>query len=235
MRTLLQITSTLVAIMAVTASSTASGNFVHDVASDFSFSNNPNGAWTYGWTQTLGSEFTLDVHKRTFDGGLQQWMGNPNGDAEDYGHPSVFYNPNSVPTGNGYLVPVNGVAFHPGLAGTHTAIRWTAPISGEYRLTAAFTKLHFGATDVYILKNGNGLFSGTTGFAPLSYSSHLVVSAGDTIDFMAGSGIDGYYGDTTGVAATLTIVPEPGGAISIGMVSIAVAARRRRKDRSQPD
>jgi hypothetical protein len=30
-----------------------------DLGSDFSGTNNPNGAWSYGWTESDGSRFTL--------------------------------------------------------------------------------------------------------------------------------------------------------------------------------
>lgn len=192
-----------------TLSSRASADLSYDVAADFSFSNNPNGAWTYGWASSVGGAFSLSVDKRIFDGGLQQWMGNPNSEPEVYGHPSVFFNPNSSPTGNGYFVPVNGVAFHPGLDGAHTAIRWTAQISGSYNLHSEFTKLHFGSTSIHVFKNDSELFSGITGDSPLTFNAQLDLLSGDTFTFMAGSGLDGYYGDSTGVVARITAVPEP--------------------------
>ncbi|MCU0721392.1 MAG: PEP-CTERM sorting domain-containing protein [Pirellula sp.] len=192
-----------------TFSSNAFADLSYDVATDFSFSSNPKGAWAYGWTSSLGGTFTLSVDKRIFDGGLQQWMGNPNSEPEVFGHPSVFFNPTSSPAGNGYFVPVNGVAFHPGLAGAHTAIRWTAQLSGSYNLQSEFTKLHFGSTSIHIFKNDSEFFTGITGDSPLTFNSQFDLSAGDTITFIAGSGLDGYFGDSTGVVARITAVPEP--------------------------
>ncbi|WP_199249738.1 hypothetical protein [[Phormidium] sp. ETS-05] len=32
---------------------------VFNAASDFSLTNNPNGAWRYGWSSSLGSNFNL--------------------------------------------------------------------------------------------------------------------------------------------------------------------------------
>src|ERR1700689_3164797 len=41
-----------------------------DASADFSTSNDPNGAWSYGWSTTLGSAFTLDASNTTAAYGL---------------------------------------------------------------------------------------------------------------------------------------------------------------------
>jgi hypothetical protein len=37
----------------------------YNAAGDFSIASNPNGAWTYGWSTTLGSAFNLDSSNTT--------------------------------------------------------------------------------------------------------------------------------------------------------------------------
>lgn len=44
-------------ILSLTAKPSFSAIF--NVASDFSLTNNPNGAWRYGWSSSLGSSFNL--------------------------------------------------------------------------------------------------------------------------------------------------------------------------------
>lgn len=93
-------------------------------------------------------------------------------------------------------------------------------------------------TDVHILLNGTSLVSGyVNGFGPtsdLTFSVPLNLNAGDHIDFAVGFGSNGnFLGDTTGLDATISSVPEPSGLVLLLFGSGALAlVRRRRNDQA---
>src|SRR5262245_35917994 len=62
-----------------------------DAATDFSPTANPNGVWSYGWTQTLGSSFVLDAIRENLLG-LDFWEGSIANDAPPGHHPLVLHN-----------------------------------------------------------------------------------------------------------------------------------------------
>ncbi len=192
---------------------------LYDAATDFSASNNPNSAWSYGWSQTLGS--TLNAYPNHGDlGGLNVW--------NDLNHislgvPHVAHNgtANTITPGT-FTYQAGQLGFHPGSNGEFSVIRWTAPSASTFTIAASFTGIdtHGTTTGVHVLKNGSSLFQGDiNGFGSTAQLSPIVLSliAGDTIDFAVGFSFNGnYFFDSTGVSATINSqdvsnVPIPAG------------------------
>ncbi len=144
-------------ILSLTAKPSFSAIF--NVASDFSLTNNPNGAWRYGWSSSLGSSFNLYNNVGKLTPPIDLWYdptktGSPfvvhNSTAtEDNSHPTITYQPSQL-------------GFHPGYYGEYSIVRWIAPEAGTYSLATMFTGLdHVGptTTDVHVLHNNILLFS----------------------------------------------------------------------------
>ena len=228
-----------VVLVAGLGSTTAHATTVtYSAADDFSLASNPNGAWAYGSTVTLGS-FSINptpVSNAGSDSTLQAWSG---------GAAGVFYNPNPLDTyyyESGIRFQGKSVGMHPGVNGEYAVIRFTAPTTSVYDLNAYFGGMDMTptTTDVHVLHNGTQLYAGNiNGFegfddgctylggwfgsicsnAPASGSSPsvaynnsaLALNAGDTLDFAVGWGSNGnYFSDSTRAVITLTTaVPEP--------------------------
>lgn len=208
-----------------------------DAATDFSASNNPNSAWSYGWTQTLGS--SLNVYPDPGNlAGLDVW--------NDLNHislgvPHVAHNgtANTMTPGTFTYQP-GQLGFHPGSNGEFSVIRWTAPSASTYTIAASFTGIdtHGTTTDVHVLKDGSSLFTGDiNGFGSIAQLSPIALSllAGDTIDFAVGFGSNGnYFFDSTGVNATINSqevsnVPIPAGIWLFGSALTGLFVKGRRK------
>ena len=84
---------------------TARAGTIYDAAADFSPTNNPNGVWSYGWSQTLGSMFNLDTTSTTSDG-LNFWEGPINTGSPPGSFPLVGYNGTTGPITFGGTVEV---------------------------------------------------------------------------------------------------------------------------------
>jgi hypothetical protein len=204
---------------------------IYDAAADFSIASNPNGVWSYGYELTLGSGFQSYNATATnpFGAtGLELWY---NPALSGNFTPLVGYNTTSsdVPVGDPTVTvisPAHSVFMHPGAPTSGNAfsvLRWTAPTAGSYQIAAAFRGDDFvypTTTDVHVLENGSSLFDGGVYvYGPAaSFTGIVSVKTGDTIDFVVGLGSDGNYtGDTTGISATISTVPEPTGALLLAL------------------
>jgi hypothetical protein len=185
---------------------------LYDAAADFSLSSNPNGAWRYGFSETLGSAFLLDTANKSDPAGIvDAWLGNRWQD----GNPVVSHNRTNTTVALSTVVwqPYQLIQ-HPGPSGEISVLRWTAPTSGQYRIDAGFIGQDVvgTTTDVHVLLNDVSLFDGAVdGYQnATSFTSTRILSAGDRVDFAVGVGSDGSFGfDSTGVSARLTAVPAP--------------------------
>lgn len=178
----------------------------YDITNDFSAENNPNGAWSYGWSQSRGSDFQIDTtsaEDHTY-GFMKGWIA-PDFQAATM-HIGYAVTEINHPTVN---VPAGTVSFHPGPYCQNTVIRWTAPSSGLYEIEGWFTGNDFAyptTTDVAILHGSGQIYSGTINSyrVPLYFSLSEKMNAGEMLDFTVGCGDNGnYYGDSTGINATV--------------------------------
>ncbi len=191
----------------------------YDVANDFAPAGvNPGGVWSYGWSSSLGTVFTLytdfSVNATNLTGsvGIAFWcLGTPVTD------PCAFLNPTSADAhpGNTLTLGPGDFALHPGPNGQYSIARWTAPSSGRYSIEATFTGISGYAgtalttTDVHVEQDGLDLSAGS-GYINIggagnsfAFSSTVDVVAGDTVDFAVGRGNGNYNSDSTGVAARI--------------------------------
>lgn len=117
-----------------------------------------------------------------------------------------------------------------GGADLDSIVRFTAPTAGSYRY-AGFFRVADNTSP-----NGVNVFAGSFSSAlvgPFGTSVHFdeiaSLAAGDTIDFRVNRAGD-YYFDSTGLAATVTAVPEPAAwALMIGGFGMTGAMLRRRR------
>lgn len=194
--------------LSLTFSALPSFAATYDVASDFSPTSNPAGAWSYGWSSLLTS--ALDLY--SFNGndrGIDLWA-----DTGTLYPPTVSYNGTSSAitlSPEAITWQPGQFALHPGGGGEYSHARWTAPAAGTYYIFAEFSGIDQNGptTDVHVLHNTSSLFTGTVaGYGDTaSYSTTISVGAGDFIDFAVGYGVGGYLHDTTALAAIISTDP----------------------------
>jgi hypothetical protein len=188
--------------------------FANDPAQEFSITNNPNGVWSYGLTWTLGGPFEL------YTTGTPNAPDAPSGDIWNLG--GVTCNNSCVSrsqqqeinaTGVDVVFPFDTLHMHPGSAGQYAIVRWTAPLAGLYEVRGSFqgSQRAGPTTDVHVQwDSATVLFRGNiNGFGDVAlFDAQHQVTAGDTIDFAVGFGIDGsYYADSTALQARIDLVP----------------------------
>jgi hypothetical protein len=111
---------------------------------------------------------------------------------------------------DGTTWPPGVFALHPGIEGQYSAVRWTAPAAGQYRLAATFSNIvvhGVATTDTHVFHQGKPIYEGfinLRGFdGKTEFAKTLSVAKGDTIDVVVGIGNDKPYGDTTALAMTV--------------------------------
>ena len=178
----------------------------YDAAQDFSLNSNPNGVWSYGYSQRLGGALTLHAEALT-DCALDIrrtdiWLGAP----------CAFHNPAGEEAYCGTItMEANALGFHPGPNGEFSIIRFTAPAAGRYLFRASFAgaDTQDTTTDVHILRNGVCIFGGAVnsfGSGP-SANGDIVLAEGETLDFAVGYGSNnGFTCDATAVSIQIDAV-----------------------------
>lgn len=204
---------------------------------------NPNGSWTYGWSNVLGGTFNQypDCSSPTS-------CSDSGGYSENYiqwttssGFPYVWENisGSDIIYGTAYH-PVGWLIMHPDELGDYSVVRYTVPAAGGYTISGAFEGLDSSGpttTDVHVLLNNSSLFDAAVsayytnpgGYRPFSITQDF--SAGDNVDFAVGYGTDGFYDfDSTGLQGDIAPgVPEPSAFVvtTAGLALFSWLRRRR--------
>jgi len=189
-----------------------------DVVRDFSIGSNPTGAWSYGFSNTLGEFAPHSTRQLEVFPGVDRWT---TPEIDDLG---VMRNRTNVNvTGNPatYTIPPDMLLMHPGKDGSFEVIRWTCERDGQYAIEGSFkgldTQTGIADISVYIvthLQNSQPLITrlvdlhGIGTEVPFSITK-LQMRRGDRIDFVVGVGPSRQYGaGSTGLQAVITQAAE---------------------------
>jgi hypothetical protein len=176
----------------------ASYGQIWDLAGDFSATQNPTGAWSYGWRAAPGDPLVLFTDHEYPCPTLASWVYRH----EPYSEPCLVQNPLEYPVSCfSWVLEPHKVLFHPGPEQQGVA-RWTAPADLEADLTVHFVSIDFGDKIVHVYYNQTELFSATLANDDAAdFSKRISFRAGDTID-CAIDPISFYY-DSTQLDVTL--------------------------------
>ena len=216
-------------LVCVAITQAALGQVRYDAAGDFSPTNNPNGAWSYGWVSATNLDFMMYTITDT-PYSLKEWTGPFPRDPNLFTVPCVLLNDSDTPVAAANnTFQAHRLTAHPGPNNERSVVRWTSPASGPVDITSAFEgrSVYPTTTDASVYHNGNQVFiGGVNGYGAasrVSFATNLIVAAGDTLDFIVDYGSNSSYdGDTTQVDATIicganpmpTCVTPPSGLVS---------------------
>jgi hypothetical protein len=201
---------------------------VFDLSTDFSFRDNPNKVWQYGYSATN----SLDPAQFRFDkyadpaGPVGFWHPSVSSGPGPGWYPYVAYNTagqTQFGSQKGWSVRSGQVAMEGSNTGQYSLIRFVAPVAGTYKVTARFEGVHFGlsSTDVHVLHNsvflfeadiagygGDPAFATVQGASPTaSYSGNVKLKANDIVTFAVGYGKNRTnYCDTTGLVVRIDLL-----------------------------
>jgi hypothetical protein len=199
-----------------------------DLSTDFSFQNNPNGAWQYGYSANGSlnpAEFRIDQHADpTAPVGF--WHPSASSGPGPGWYPYIAYNTTGqtqLGSQKGWAVRAGEVAMEGSSSGQYSLVRFVALKAGTYKIAARFEGVHFGSstTDVHILHNNAALFDGdiegyggdpafhaVQGTSPTAqFEGQAKLAANDTITFAVGYGKNKTNScDTTGLFAKVVLL-----------------------------
>ena len=201
-----------------------------DLGRDFSSAKNPAGVWQYGYsaTPTLDpADFRLDKYSNQ---GMPVAFWHP----EHTDQPGPGYYPyvagntadtTSYGSSKGWAVRADEIAMEASNTGQYSLVRFVAPKTGVYVISAKFAGIHFGlsTTDVHVLHDATDLFTADiegyggdpafhaiVGASPTAnYEGEMALKRGDVLTFAVGYGRNKTnYGDTTGLIVRITLLTK---------------------------
>jgi hypothetical protein len=168
---------------------------IYDATADFEAGwvagNNPNGVWSYGWTNGIAGPLTLFTrnHIPIVNNNLEHMWDDPN---NSFGFtPSVARNTGGDFDDGNVTFTAGALILHPsGIDGqAYAHVIWTAPENGIYALESTFFAQQNNINvDVHILVSGVSVFDDaiTSNGVSRAFSGDFTLSVGDTIDFTVG-------------------------------------------------
>lgn len=195
-----------------------------DAVADFSStqSTGVNGVWSYGFDAGSGFQVYDIITLNAGGPGGHSWTSSS---WVSSGVPAVLGNVSSGDITYATVTQGNDVLnVHPGAKGAtngvggtdyDSIVRFTAPTAGTYNFAGLFRVLDFAApngVNVSVRNSNSTLFSnslqGSFG-STVTFNGSKTLAANGTLDFRVNRAGDFFY-DSTGLAATVTAVPEPG-------------------------
>ena len=184
---------------------------VDSAAEGFSATQNPSGAWSYGYQASAGAPFTLFVNNNNIFGlepGLSTWYL-----TNAFNLPALIHNATGSPKSYyGATHPPDLLNLFPGTASQRSVVRWRAQGAATIKIEGRFQGLDATTTDVSVTHNLTAsLFAANvTGFGSQSpFSITRAVAAGDTIEFAVGNGNGDLQHDSTGLSVKVTVQAPP--------------------------
>lgn len=219
-------TAGIVVILLVSSLVHAATTF--DLSADFSLKSNPAGVWQYGYSINKSldpSQFRMDKYIDS-TGPIGFWHPRTTNQPGPGYYPYVAYNSakqSRMGSKNGWAVRAGEVAMEASNTGQYSLVRFVAPATGTYKITARFEGVHFGlsSTDVHVLHNGVSLFDAdidgyggdpafhtVQGVHPTAaYTGQVALKANDTVTFAVGYGKNKTnFCDTTGLFARIVLL-----------------------------
>ncbi len=170
-----------------------------NAADDFD-SLNPNGEWSYGYTNGLGGFTQFTSYGAS---GLLEWWN------RGYFWLQVYANRTGSTYGNcgDWCLLPGTLAMHPDNSALKAVTRFTAPADGDYDVDGGFRPIDHQSSsiEVWVLHNGAVVAHGYLGawWTTFDFDETLGLLAGDTVDFVVGRGGGNYYNDGTDLDATI--------------------------------
>jgi hypothetical protein len=161
---------------------------------DFSPVSNPNGAWSYGHTSTLGGTFQL----------YPAGGGDCNVEFCGWGAGPTYLDQPTV-LSNDYLKLIGTVELQPSGDGEYSVVRWTAPASAKFDVVGVFVgDRDCTSTDVHVLYNNKPIYNDRIIclFDPSLFHFAAKLNKGDTLDYVVGNDSSS-NDDATGLDITI--------------------------------
>ncbi len=171
-----------------------------DIATDFSVSANPNGAWSYGYVPgdpaVDAGALVLFSAVSNATPNIPAWYDPAN---SVLGAPAAWRNDSAVT--NTSIAP-GEFAVHPGNAGEYAVVRWTAPAAGVYSVALQFKTGDTGDTNGLLLHDGVVLVTDDSTSAETVHQLDVTLAAGSHLDVAVGGKGDFYF-DSTPIHLTI--------------------------------
>lgn len=202
---------------------TQAAQMVYDANDEFSLASNPNGVWTYGYSDFATvrdgtTKYVFSTNWTSRGANVDSWQ-----QSNAVTDPAVTHNASGAPvTAFSFTWGVNDIGLDS--YGGNTIIQWTAPRAGTVVANAIF-----GASPADVYEGFNGVpLKGAQNGGGTTWSDTFTVQAGDSISFAA---VTADQGTVTMFRETVTyqVVPEPSAAVLAVMGAISLVAARRKR------